>query len=352
MQQNNSIERKKRILTFAGLYAASIILMFFIFSAFGFHFSSGNQKATLLTNDRSELADNEILQADSLLHSKLDQLQASDDEYNLLLADTSARSLRNNAALIISMYESAFKKAIDSVDQLSMNYNGDKASMYKTMLNSFKSIAGNRQTLKNIQASMVSGKTVLPGGSLEILQLKNQLSLKENDLAQMSAQIKTLQGKDITPPKSAGTDEAQKGEIDLLKTAFNDQQKDYQAALEKYNRLKAENNSLATQVVELKKSASAQAENLNASTAAENKINSLEQKVQNLNADLYFAKVDCNLSRADAQQIISNARQRKELLSESLAMLNNLSASGDASIQKKAKDKIVRLNHIATTLHD
>ena len=89
-----------------------------------------------------------------------------------------------------------------------------------------------------------------------------------------------------------------------------------------------------------------------ANTSADTKVNSLEQKVQDLNADLYFAKVDCNLSRADAQQIISNARQRKELLSESLAMLTSLSASGDAGIQKKAKEKIAHLNHIATALHD
>ena len=89
-----------------------------------------------------------------------------------------------------------------------------------------------------------------------------------------------------------------------------------------------------------------------AKATAENKINALQEKIQYLNADLYFAKIDCNLTRADAQQIISNARQRKELLSESLTMLNTLSAYGDASIQKKAKEKILHLNHIATALHD
>jgi chromosome segregation ATPase len=350
MQPKNATERRKRILTFAGLYAASVILMFFIFSAFGVHLSAGDQKATVQVNDRQVATSNDMLQADSLLHEKLRELQQSDDVYTLLLADSASQSQKNDAAGSAGAYELAFKKAIDSIGQVTTAYTGDKAAMYKTMLNSFASILNSREALKNIQSSMAAGKTTLSSSQQDMLQWKNQLSQKDNELARLNAEIKTLQGRGAAPSKPGDADEAQKGEIELLKTAFDDQQKEYNDFKDKYNRLKTENSSLASQVIEYKKAASARNENVN--NAAENKINTLEQKVQDLNADLYFAKIDCNLSRADAQQIISNARQRKELLSESLAMLNSLSASADAGIQKKAKEKIVRLNHIAINLHE
>jgi chromosome segregation ATPase len=350
MQPKNAAERRKRLLTFAGLYAASVILIFFIFSAFGVHLSTGDQKPINQGYDPPVTANSDIFQADSLLHAKLRQLQQSDDVYTLLRTDSSSQSKKNDAAANVALYESAFKKALDSIDQVTTGYTGDRVTTYETMLNSFTSILNNRETLKNIQASMAPGKTVLSSGQQDMLQLKTQLAQKDNDLARMDAEIKALREKDPATVKAAGADEAQKGETELLKTAFADQQKEYNEFKDKYNRLKVENSSLASQVVEYKKAAAAQ--NENQSNAAENKISTLQQKVQDLNADLYFAKIDCNLSRADAQQIISNARQRKELLSESLAMLNSLSTSGDAGIQKRAKEKIVRLNHIATALHD
>ncbi len=197
---------------------------------------------------------------------------------------------------------------------------------------------------------MAMGKAPTAVEQADIFQLKNELIQKDNDLARQDVLIKSLQVKSFGPSKTTGTDEAQKGENDLLKMAFDNKQKEYDALKDNYTRLKADNNNLVSQVTEYKKSSSLQKED--AKAAAENKINTLEEKIQNLNADLYFAKIDCNLTRADAQQIISNARQRKELLSESLTMLNMLAASGDAGTQKKAKEKILHLNHIATALHD
>lgn len=336
------------MLTFAGLYAASVILMFFIFSAFGIHFSVNDQKGNTAIDDRQTTADNDLLQKDSLLHTKLQLLQQSDDEYNLLLADSSSQIQRNNAALATSLYETAFNKAIDSIDQAT-NYTGDKDVMFKTMINSFKSIASNWQLLKNVPA-LHSGKPLPAGDQQDILVMKSLLNQKDNELTRVQEALKAMQGKAFIPPIPAGAGETQPGEMDVLKTAFTDQQNEYQAVQEKYNRLKIENGNLASQIVEYRKAATAQTESAN--TESENKINVLEQKLQGLNADLYFAKIDCNLARADAQQIISNARQRKELLSESLAMLTSLSSSGDAGIQKKAKEKMIHLNHIATSLHD
>jgi hypothetical protein len=352
MQPVKFNERKKRLLTFAGLYTASVILMFFIFSASGVHFSQVNQKVNTVSNDlRPKTMDDLILRSDSLLHAELIQLLQSDDKYAMIIADPASSLQRSGAVAAIVENENIFKKLLDSLQQLANDYQGtDKAATYSTLTSSFKSIFNSRLTIRNIQASMASGETVLPDDHQDMLQLKSQLDKKDSTIARMQEQLRILQNKDFVPAKSAGSDEAQRGEIDLLKTAFNDQQKEYQAVLDKYNRLKNDNSYVVSQLAEYKKETSAQADNANATN--ENKINQLQQKVLDLNADLYFTKIDCNLSRADAQQIISNARQRKELLTETLVMLNRLSSSADAGIQKKAKEKIILLNHVATTLHD
>ncbi|MEO5684336.1 MAG: hypothetical protein ABIQ88_16975 [Chitinophagaceae bacterium] len=354
MRPKNFTARKKRILTFAGLYAASVILIFFIFSAFGVRFSVNDQKQ----DDPSAAVqamvlntNNDVLRTDSFLHASLYKLQVQDVAY-LLLPDTASSTRRNNAAMAIGNGELAFKKSIDSIEQMTAVYTGAGAGnvMYQNMINSFRSVLEERRALKNIQSSITTGKSTAGSGSLDVQQWRNELALKENEITRMETALRALQDKSFAVSKTSGGDEAQKGENELLKTAFADQQKDYDALKNKYNGLKADNSTLATQVIEFKKNASVLVDNTN--TVAEKKINVLEQKVHDLNADLYFARIDCNLARADAQQIISNARQRKELLSESLSMLGSLAKSEDADIQKKAKEKIVRLNRIATALHD
>jgi len=54
----------------------------------------------------------------------------------------------------------------------------------------------------------------------------------------------------------------------------------------------------------------------------------------------------------DATQIISNSKQRKQLLSEASSILTDLSASGDADIRSKVKEKIMRLNQVAANTRD
>lgn len=349
MQPKNFAERRKRAFSFAGLYVASVILLLFIFSAFGMNFSKPDARVAQAITSHS-FVDNGFIQADSLLHEKLRVLQQADDSYTVLLADSTSVSQKTNASQLSVAAESAFKRALDSIDRMSDGYTGDRGQLYTTLVSSFKSILSSRDAVKNIQASMSSGKKVMSGSQLDMLQLKNELSMKEDELSRMRSEVKSLQANSFMPAKTSGKEEAQTGENELLKTAFADQQKEYADLKDKYSRLKTDNGNLASQIVEYKRAATAQSDNIN--TTANAKISSLEQKVQDLNADMYFTRIDCNLARADAQQMISNARQRKELLTESLTMLNTLASSGDAGIQKKAKEKIIRLNHIANTLHD
>jgi len=67
---------------------------------------------------------------------------------------------------------------------------------------------------------------------------------------------------------------------------------------------------------------------------------------------LQLATVDCSLTRADATQSISSAKQRKLLLSEASSILTDLSATGSAEVKRKAQEKIARLNQIAANTRD
>ena len=348
MQAKNFTERRKRIIAFAGIYAASIILLLFIFSAFGMSFGTKEPDERKAHTYPQPLAETELLHADSLLHAELQQLQQSDIRYSLL-ADSAGNTQRNNAAMAAADALDDIKKTIDSIQQMTTSHTGAEGARYAIMINTFKSVLNDRLIIKNTQASMAAGKTLLSASPQDMLQWKNELLLKDNDISRLQTEIKVLQGREPVSLKTSGTEEAQKGENELLKTAFTDQQKEYDELKDKYNRLKTDNSSLAMQLTDLKKAA-LQPEKIN--DVKDNRVEKLEQQVDDLNADLYFARIDCNLTRTDAQQIISNARQRKELLSESLVMLNSLSKSPDADIQKKAKEKIVRLKRIASTLHD
>ena len=71
-----------------------------------------------------------------------------------------------------------------------------------------------------------------------------------------------------------------------------------------------------------------------------------------LNAELRLAEANCDLSRADARQVVYNAKQRQELLTDALSILTQLIQSPDVEIQKKARQKMAELRSIVSTVHD
>ncbi|MFT3936564.1 MAG: hypothetical protein QM726_23265 [Chitinophagaceae bacterium] len=343
-------ERKKKIAAFAGIYIASIILLLFIFSAFGWQMVSGKTEEEKYASNNAFLLDKDLLRADSLLHTEMWDLELADKYYSLL-ADSTNVTERGSALVNTFNAVNTLQKTIDSIEQLTSYYKGDLGSRYKMMLSTFKSELNSRLLLKNTKTTLVTNtKTSSTAGSGDIFYFKNELLLKDQEIATLKATIKDLHTANQFPSAQAGKTEAQKGEIDLLKTAFSDLQKDYELIKDRYNRLKIENSNTLLELSEARKAPLPVVEKTN--NIADTRVTKLEKQVDDLNAALYFAKIDCNLSRTDARQMISNAKQRKQLLSESLTMLNSLAKSGDAGIQKKAIDKIALLNQIAVTLHD
>ena len=90
MQPENATARRKRIIKFAGLYAASILLLLFIFSAVGGRFAPNSEAMNKAASNFMAVADAELLHADNLLHTELHDLQQSDTRYALLPPGTDA----------------------------------------------------------------------------------------------------------------------------------------------------------------------------------------------------------------------------------------------------------------------
>ena len=114
-----------------------------------------------------------------------------------------------------------------------------------------------------------------------------------------------------------------------------------------YKTLITDNNHLTDQVTKL-----ASNKNKQDDDPTGDQVNLLNGQIDDLNAELILQRIDCNLTRANGKDIIYNARQRKDLLQESLASLKTLSTSNNPLIQRKVKNKLQLLQNIASTVRD
>ncbi len=173
-----------------------------------------------------------------------------------------------------------------------------------------------------------------------IALLERDLRAKENAAAQPGQAEKT----------QAGIAAAQlEKEKESLQKNLKEEEMRNTGLLDLTRSLKSDNEKL---LAELNKSKKNNISDDASAQTARNKINSLQDQIDELNAALNFASIDCNLTRADARKIISNSRQRKELLADALRSLQDLSRSGNTDVQKKAKEKLAELNQIASTVRD
>ncbi|HTL09048.1 MAG TPA: hypothetical protein VL307_12340 [Chitinophagaceae bacterium] len=343
MKTNYITPGRKRLLIFGGFYLATIVLFLAIFSSLGL---IGRPPAAASTNDTgASRIDTEFLAADSLLHASLSALQLADALYTTL-NDTVSERGRLQAAQVVTEKETVIKRVLDSLEAL--NAAGANGSMYNVMINSFKTSLLDRRALKNMELTANNGGAAAGNSLASTAMFAN----KDEQIQLLQQQLKNLQQALAQPTEAAGRYEAHKGELAVLNTSFTDLQNAYDLLNSNYRQLQQEHNTLQASYNALKKLPPAPAINSKNSATNDAAVTALEQQLSTATAELNFAKIDCNLARADAQQIISNARQRKELLTEALGMLRSMEGNTDAAIQKKAKEKIQRLNQVAKTLHD
>jgi chromosome segregation ATPase len=176
-------------------------------------------------------------------------------------------------------------------------------------------------------------------------QLKTELQQKDDYIATLEEELKMWQDDKAYTTNDIIT--TLKKETETLKLLVASKEKEISSLKNVNSSLDNDIKTLNTQLTSTRTSA-----NNTEVEVIKNKYAALEHRYQQLNADLDFAKIDCNLTRADSKQIISNSKQRKELLSEALDILNDLSKSENDEIQKRANNKITQLSQIVSTIRD
>lgn len=290
---------------------------------------------------------NSVLAQDEALHEQLNELNKLDDAYS---AEMTTKDSANSNGLEeinarISAGEEGFARSIDSISKLSPTIpNKVTESFFVNMIMSFRSALQNRKSISNLRNAISKDNTVLDPAQKAFFKLQNELLQKDTRIANLETSLKVLQN---APPVIK-----QPAAVNAFALENKSLKEKLAASDNKVAGFTAANTSLKKDYDRIAKQLSDAANVPNTDQAAKTKAASLENKVDDLNAALGLAQVDCNLSRVDAKQIISNAKQRKILLSEALNILNSLSKSNNAAIKKQVKEKIDRLNEIATNSRD
>ena len=271
-----------------------------------------------------------LQQYDELLHGKLNALQQSDKEFTASLTESGGVNPDDLNRLILQQ-EHDFSKLVDSIRLEVFKFtDADVKNNFSKMITSFRLAADNREVLGSLRNAVTMNSGGFSTDKKSLLRMKNDLDDRTKKITALENLL-----------KAGGKSDGAKSMIQNIAALESKI-----AALSAVNTtLKQDNDHLLKQQNETGKSSSNE-------IVLKEKATALQQKIESLNAELQLLKVDCNLSRVDATQIISTAKQRKLLLTEASSILTDLSASNNADIKRKVKEKIVKLNQVAANSRD
>lgn len=346
MKQDIGVDRTKKIITFSII----ILLVVGVTSALTAAFlkktisypdakmDNFNSSAIMPVNYDILLANNNILAG------RINSLQQLDQKYADQLSMKGDKKMLDSINLQIFVQEEILRGSIDSIFLNSTRQpDSNLNNLSNNIISSYRSILNNRQAITGLRNVINLNSTSLSPDKKVLLKLQNELQQKNNQLLSLESSIKNNV---VEKNNSVQKNDVQETNTTTLKKNIADlENKVYWLTSTNYS-LKQDNDKMLRAQTEALKNSTIN------ETSVKNQSGVLQQKVDALEAELRLARVDCNLTRVDAGQIISNSRQRKELLSEASGILTSLSKSGDAGIKKKVQDKIVRLNQVAANSRD
>ena len=345
-------KKSKRTIKFLAFFILGVCLIWFV----RLLFSNGNPfvfdvartdvgKGNNVDNIIPAQQRNLLLQ-DEVLHSYLSSLQNFDAEYISIL---SGGNVVNNTALLnvknnILLTEIAFNKSIDSVASAMIKYpNKVDENLFLNMISSFRLALQNRRAINNVRNMLEEKNENLNPDQKILFTIKNELVAKDTKIASLETALKLMQNS--VALTAAANNNTTNEQFEINKKLLERDNK-ITTLTTLSNTLQKQNERLNKQVIDGVKATESNEYALKAKTTV------LEKKIEDLNAEIRLAQVDCNLVRADASQIISNSKQRKLLLSEAINILNGLAKTENGAMQKKIQDKITKLNQVATTYRD
>ena len=289
--------------------------------------------------------DNVLLGYDELLHAKLNGLQQLDNKFTEMLVSTQPDKNYDSLNAIILQQEEEFRKSIDNID-----HQGKKLRIgnvqFSKMITSFKSILESRKSIGSLRNAVTIGQSSFTPDEKEMFKLQEELMTKTNRVTTLENSLTALEKKTADIPSQLLFNKNSKL-ADSVKFVAN-----INVLENKISALTATINSLKQDNDRLQKFQNENDKNIVSNEAVLREKTILQQRLDFLNAELQLARVDCNLSRVDAAQIISTAKQRKLLLNEASSILTNLSATGNADVKRKAQEKIAKLNQITANSRD
>jgi chromosome segregation ATPase len=333
MKERLSGEKQSK-LKFIGLYVGSMILLALIFSLFipARTVIAPAQPITVVKPDA-------LSQTDAFLHHGYAHLQTLDAQFAAALSDSSV--LEEPIMSKIAVAESEFRSSLDSIQRIHDAKGGGAGfSEADSVVASFRSLLSSRRTLATFRSLLTSDQNTAGDEAVAQMKLASELVQKEQEIATLQKQLKLTE---VLYERPAGPVKHDVNEEPAENSRVVDQLN------QRLNAMRKDNESLAAQLVAVRKAATEKESQM---ADMREKSASLEKNSGELAAELRFAQVDCNLSRANIKEIISNSRQRQELLTQSLNILNDLAQSDNSVVQRKAKDKLVQLKNIASVIHD
>ncbi|MEP7141893.1 MAG: hypothetical protein ABI707_03430 [Ferruginibacter sp.] len=347
MNPDNSSYRRKRLLVFSLILLATVgIASFLILTLWQNEDPTPAAKVEKTEQASVSPVHYNLIQADNeLLTSRLNSLQQLDQQYAGLLPKSNDKKLYDSINQLIFLQEKVFRGSIDSIFLNTPNQaDSGFTKLFNNIVDSYKSILENRRSMSSLRNAINLGKDSVTPDGMDLLKTQNELQEKNNRIASLESELKAMtQNKVNAVPQTVA---AQNENTAVLKENIATQESKIATLTAAYYSLKQDNDRLLKQQNDAPKTAGTGELSFKTKTAA------LQQNIDELNAELRLAQVDCNLSRVDAGQIISNSRQRKELLSEASGILMSLAKSDDAEIRKKVQSKIVRLNQVAANSRD
>lgn len=332
MKENNTITGNKKNVAFAIFYLASIALVILFFTFFN-HKKSSPKIANSIENTSEP--QKQLLTETDILLNKLIELQKADERYASLFVQSSVTPAMDSVDTQISIEESNFKNVIDSFSQKENNYSGTDEMLFKKINEYFNQTLENRRAIGNIRYALAAGNFDLDSNQKKWLQLNSDLIAKNKRIKELENLLQSNTGDINTQTNKSNA------EITSLKATINKQQSEN-------DNLSQNIKSLNTTISNLQSKLAAKETNSN-----QNQTSSADlEKIQQLNDEIQLAKISCNLTRADAQQIISNSKERKALLTDALQSLINLSRSSNPEIRQQANGKLKELQRIAGTIRD
>jgi hypothetical protein len=333
-EQIENVEQKRNPQRRIWISIACIIVLASVFFAFG---SRMFTKETSMSEElqRDWFESQQLLAADLALHQRINRIAELD---SLIMQNGSAGAGIDSlqAALLVQMRE--FDNTIDSVRKVSESYNKWANVLRSDSIG--RSFAKVLTAMKRKPAApdlYRSDEPVAQNDQNVIVNLQEQLTQKDALIASLKNELKDME----TRAKQEGGSKPVVVTAEAATTVLENQVV--------INELTKQNRLLQQSVDQLKLESKGH-------ESIQKKLRQQISRLENISTQertlMEIARVDCNLNRADVNEIISNQKQRRYLLSEALTILNTLAQNADTKLQADVRQRMNRLNKISTTVRD